>query len=151
MPYMNPCRLYVHLAFTYSVGPSSVVWSKLGPAPPFSPMRVLEVYWSWALSLVCEVALISNCICSFTNTKCKPKIICHSLWNVFEHCKFTMLQLLSLTKWFSYPNFNHPWQYFKMEMFECKIYQTKSGGTEMDEQKISWDDGTCNVIHKMCH
>ena len=42
---------------TYSVGPSSVVWSELGPAPPFPPIRVLEVVWSWALSLVCEVAL----------------------------------------------------------------------------------------------
>ena len=27
------------------------------PAPPFPPMRVLEVNWSWALSLVCDVAL----------------------------------------------------------------------------------------------
>jgi hypothetical protein len=35
MPCRNPCRLYMHLAFTYSVGPSSVVWSELGPAPPF--------------------------------------------------------------------------------------------------------------------
>ena len=34
MPCRNPCRLNIHLAFTYSVGPSSVVWSKLGPAPP---------------------------------------------------------------------------------------------------------------------
>jgi hypothetical protein len=57
MPHRNPCRLYIHLAFTYSVGPSSVVWSELGPAPPFPPMRMLEVYWSWALSLMCEVAL----------------------------------------------------------------------------------------------
>jgi hypothetical protein len=33
-----------HLAFTYSVGSSIVVWSnELGPAPPFPPMRVLEV------------------------------------------------------------------------------------------------------------
>ena len=24
---------------------------------PFPPMRVLEVHWSWALSLMCEVAL----------------------------------------------------------------------------------------------
>ena len=29
----------------------------LGPAPPFPPMRVLEVQWSRALGLVCEVAL----------------------------------------------------------------------------------------------
>ena len=36
---------------------SSAVSSKLGPALPFPPMRVLEVYWSRALSLMCEVAL----------------------------------------------------------------------------------------------
>jgi len=57
MPCRNPCRLYIHLAFTYSVGPSSVVWSEFGLAPPFPPMRVLEVYWSRALNLVCEMAL----------------------------------------------------------------------------------------------
>ena len=58
MPCRNPRRLYTHLAFARSVGPSSVVWSvNLGPAPPFPPMRVLEVQWSRALSLVCEVAL----------------------------------------------------------------------------------------------
>ena len=34
--------------------------SELGPAPPFPPMRVLEVLWSRALSLVREVAL--NCV-----------------------------------------------------------------------------------------
>ena len=34
---------YIHLAFTYSIGPSGVVGSKLGPAPPFPPMSVLEV------------------------------------------------------------------------------------------------------------
>ena len=36
----------------YSVGPSSTEWSELGLSPPFPPMRVLEVYWSRALSLV---------------------------------------------------------------------------------------------------
>ena len=53
------CRLDIHLAATYSLGPSSIVWSsKLGPpAPPCPPMRVLEVQWSRALSLVCEVAI----------------------------------------------------------------------------------------------
>ena len=36
MPGRSPCRLFIHLAFTYSVGPSSVMWSsELGPAPPF--------------------------------------------------------------------------------------------------------------------
>ena len=53
----NPCRLYNHLAITYSFGPSSIVWSELGPAPPFPPMRVLEMQRSRALTLVCEVAL----------------------------------------------------------------------------------------------
>ena len=37
--------LDTHLAFTYSVGPSSVAWSELGPAPPFPLARVLEVEW----------------------------------------------------------------------------------------------------------
>ena len=57
IPCMNPCRLYIHLAFTYSVGPSNVVWSELGPTPPFPTMSMLEVLWSRALSLVCEVAV----------------------------------------------------------------------------------------------
>ena len=43
MPCKNSCGLNIHLAFTYSVGPSSVVWSKVGPVSPFPPMRVLEV------------------------------------------------------------------------------------------------------------
>ena len=30
------------------------MWSKLGPGPPFPPMRVLQKNWSGALSLVCE-------------------------------------------------------------------------------------------------
>ena len=59
MPCKNSCRLYIHLAFT-SFGPSGVVWSKLRLAPPFPPMRVLEVQWSRALSLVCEAALRSS-------------------------------------------------------------------------------------------
>ena len=42
MPCRKPCRFYIHLAFTYFVGPLSIVWSELGPALPFPPMRVLE-------------------------------------------------------------------------------------------------------------
>ena len=57
----NPCWLCIHLAFThtYSVGPSSVVWNEanLDRLRLFPPMRVLEVQWSRALSLVREVAL----------------------------------------------------------------------------------------------
>ena len=40
---IHPCRLYIHLAFTYFGGLSRVVVSELGRAPPFPPMRVLEM------------------------------------------------------------------------------------------------------------
>ena len=53
MPCRNACRVYIHLAFTNSVGPSSVVRSELGPALPFPPMRVLEVcYHGLSVSFV---------------------------------------------------------------------------------------------------
>ena len=46
MPCRNLCRLYIHFAFTYSVGPSSIVWSsELDRLHLFPPMRVLEVKW----------------------------------------------------------------------------------------------------------
>ena len=51
MPRRNPCRLYIHLAFHILRGSLNVVWSKLGPAPPFPPMRVIEVQRSRALSI----------------------------------------------------------------------------------------------------
>ena len=57
------CHAWIHTTFTpispftYSIGPSSIVWSELGLAPPFPPTRVLEVYRSRALKLVYEVAL----------------------------------------------------------------------------------------------
>ena len=51
------CHVGIHVDLTYSVGPSSIVWSELRPAPPSPPMRVLEVQRSHAISLVCEVAL----------------------------------------------------------------------------------------------
>ena len=60
LPCRNPCRLYIHLVFTFSIGLSCVVRSELGPSPPFPPMRVLEAQLSRALSLVCEVALSIN-------------------------------------------------------------------------------------------
>ena len=58
------CHVGIHVDYFTSIlhshtllVPSSKVGSELGPAPPFPPMRVLEVWWSWALSRVCEVAL----------------------------------------------------------------------------------------------
>ena len=77
MPCRSLCRLYIHLAFTYSIGPSSVVWRKLGPAPPFPPMRVHKVYWSWALSLVCEVAIGHWLMNSQTYSRMSSKRVHH--------------------------------------------------------------------------
>ena len=59
MPCRNPRGLYIHIAFTYFVGPLNVVWSELGPTPASPPMGVREVWWSWSLGLVCEVTLRS--------------------------------------------------------------------------------------------
>ena len=53
------------------------------------------IEWSLIFSI-----LIVNCPCNVTNTKCKLNIV------DFGHYKFTMLQLLSLTKYFN-PNFIH--------------------------------------------
>ena len=44
MPCRNPCRPLHPSCVTYSVDPSNVLWSKLGPTPPFPPMRVFEAY-----------------------------------------------------------------------------------------------------------
>ena len=48
----NPCRLYIHLTISCYFCPSSVVCNE-----PFSATKVLEVQWSHALDLMCEVAL----------------------------------------------------------------------------------------------
>ena len=55
----NPSRLYHPYCINllcWSLK-HTVVWSELGPAPPFPPMRVFKVQWSRNLSLICEVAL----------------------------------------------------------------------------------------------
>ena len=41
-PYRTPCRLYMHLAFTYFVGSSGVVWSKLEPTQPSHQWECLK-------------------------------------------------------------------------------------------------------------
>ena len=70
------CHVGIHVDFTsilhslvYSVGPSSIVWSELGPAPPSPSIRVHEVYWSRALSLVCEVNLMFPLLGSTTSMR----------------------------------------------------------------------------------
>ena len=66
MPCRNPCRLYINLAFTHSVCPSS----ELGPALPFPPTRVLKVQWPRALGLMCEVDvmdIVTNLVWCLTN------------------------------------------------------------------------------------
>ena len=57
-PCRTPCRLFIHELFFGPLGLHLLVWSELGRSPPFRPMRVLRLQWSWAAALVCEVALI---------------------------------------------------------------------------------------------
>ena len=65
MPCRNPCRLYIQLAFTYSIGPSSIVWNELGPIPCFPPMRSVMVtgsqsrVWSGPKHICMNLLLIS--------------------------------------------------------------------------------------------
>ena len=67
MPCGNPCRLYIHLAITYSIGPSSVVWSELGPARLFCQWECLNCTGhGLSVSCVLSVALISGLRCGLT-------------------------------------------------------------------------------------
>ena len=93
MPCRNPCKCYIRLAFTYLFGPSSILWSELWPAPPFSPMRALEVQRSRAPSaIVCEAALslVSTFhpwfIHSWWGTRCSHNVpLRSSFWWRCEH------------------------------------------------------------------
>ena len=46
--------------------PGAECEANLGPALPFPPMRVRKVHWSWALNLVCGVAMSFQVGCSLT-------------------------------------------------------------------------------------
>ena len=56
-PWRTPCRLSIHEVFFGPLVLHLREWSELGRAPPFRPMRALRLQWTWAFSLVCEVAL----------------------------------------------------------------------------------------------
>ena len=56
-PCKTSCRLFIHEVFFRPLGLHVRVWSELGRSPPFRPIRALRLQWSWAFSLVCEVAL----------------------------------------------------------------------------------------------
>jgi hypothetical protein len=53
----TPCRLFIHEVFFRPLSLHLHVWSELGRSLSFPPMRALRLQWSWAFSLVCEVAL----------------------------------------------------------------------------------------------
>ena len=53
----TPYRLFIHVVFFGPLGLHLRVWSELGRSLPFRPMRALRLQWTWAFSLVCEVAL----------------------------------------------------------------------------------------------
>ena len=85
---------------THSLGPSSAVWNELGRAPLFPPMRVLEVWWSRALSLVCDVALSLRVLTyqGFCQRRSNKKPIIRSKWwcqqelpHVLNHVAVSML------------------------------------------------------------
>ena len=68
IPSRNPCRPYIHLAFTYFVGPSSVVRSELGPTLPFSNNE--SAWYAMVIgpkSKGCNKVQILN-----TNPQCEP-------------------------------------------------------------------------------
>ena len=76
LPCRTPCRFFIHEVFFGPLGLHLRMWSELGWSPPFRPMRALRLQWSWAFSLVCEVALshpIGN-----TNDRilCRAKVDC---------------------------------------------------------------------------
>ena len=62
-------------------------------------IATLNIVFSVTTSNCLAQLLILNHMCNFTNTKCRPYIICHSCFLLNGHYRFTMLQLLSLTKW----------------------------------------------------
>ena len=56
-PCRTPCKLFIHEVFYGSLGLHLRVCNELGRSSPFRPMTTLRLQWSWAFSLVCEVAL----------------------------------------------------------------------------------------------
>ena len=70
MPCRIPCRLCIHLAFTYSVGPSSVMWSEIGPAPPFPTSES-----AWSVMVTGSQSRVgSGPECSCNHRLCTPTI-----------------------------------------------------------------------------
>ena len=49
MPIRNPCRLYIHLAFTYFVGPSSIVQSNLDRPHNFCSHKEKSYVIEWSI------------------------------------------------------------------------------------------------------
>jgi hypothetical protein len=57
LPCRTPCGLFIHKLSFGPLGLHLLVWIELGQSPQFLLMRALTLQWSWAFSLVCEVAL----------------------------------------------------------------------------------------------
>jgi hypothetical protein len=109
------CHAGFHVEFTSmlhshtSVGPSRIVWSELGPATPFPPMRVLEVALSYqtltnkALSVFKEMAprnLATSATTihgSCSRALLSPTWSCHAPYLAFASKKLTWQMLLWLT------------------------------------------------------
>jgi hypothetical protein len=53
----NPSRFFIYDNIFGSLGLYLLVWSELGQSQPFSSMIDLIMQWSWAFTLVCQVAI----------------------------------------------------------------------------------------------
>jgi hypothetical protein len=67
--------------------------------PNVLELLTIQHYTIYCMKVInCDYFSQKLIINSATNTKCRPYIICHSLRIKIGHCRFTMLQLLSLAK-----------------------------------------------------
>ena len=91
-----------------SNSPSTVVWSsEVGPAPPLPPMRVLEVRWSRAPSLVCDVALHRKLLAS--NTPNIQTSILNLVWDHNSLRRWGSCEVAKLDR----PRLFHQWECLK--------------------------------------
>ena len=84
--HLMSCRLDIHVAFTCSIAPSSVMWSEVGPTPHFfTNESTWSAMVSRAPSVVCDVAL-STGICGYSLVlTTNPKKIFYALIQLWFH------------------------------------------------------------------
>ena len=111
-PCTRICDRYLHNTYPRVWSPKPDHYPRTYPCYTYIPVQHTQVTLIWQSNttqrycIYCHQfymsysILIVNHPCSVTNTRCKPNTICHSLLKRSVHYRFTILQLLSLTKWF---------------------------------------------------